>query len=58
MVLFTERLGGEEAGDRWKRFSVSHVSMWSGAIRAIAEATNLGFWGEVKIGDLYLGSSE
>lgn len=40
---------------RWKGFSVSHVRMRNGAVRAVVEATNLGFWGEVKIGDLYLG---
>lgn len=55
MVLFTERLGGEEGGDQWKGFSVSHVRMRNGAVRAVVEATNLGVWGEVKIGDLYLG---
>lgn len=54
MVLFL-RLGGEEE-ETTGRDSLSAMSRsGDGAVRAVAETTNLEFWGEVKIGGLYLG---
>lgn len=47
MVLFAERLGRDSLS--------AMLRCGDGAVGAVVEAANLEFWGEVKMGDLYLG---